>query len=292
MSRTDTAFHLLPLLQWSIDLLTYILDELMNVCRNVSGHEEDLEFFRSQVLRRNSPAIPLILSSLSRGYLTYLANLLIRILQKAEEVAKSPAYAAEVVLQRAWASVADLILASPLATVSGQADKSATAVLNQLLREIDMKCKAAYLEPANSKDIPHWSFSSSDARTAAELSLLVEGKIPETLLPTLTSLFTEYLPRYQSQVNVSRFYFTDTSWLGFSENPVARRRHKERIVDVVTKMEMRKGEEYRRCTRCASRTGMEGMWSEPGKRPPYWVYKMGLVCPCGGQWIVVGLGEQ
>ena len=214
----------------------------------------------------NSPALHILLASISRGFLRYtglhqivLADMTNKIVSTSLASSTQP----HVIAARAIASTFGGALVSP-----GQ--------MNALMKDLDSLVKKAY------ESLPE------SERTAIETEMLTTASIPEVLVPVVRSFLQTSVENLRQEVNESELYFRDFSMLGLHEDNRTKRWWKEHTLDGVRKIELRRegqrgGVRLRTCARCGA--VMEDII--PHIKPTrQWLLNLQRACFCAGHWMV------
>jgi mediator of RNA polymerase II transcription subunit 16 len=137
-------------------------------------------------------------------------------------------------------------------------------------------------------------------RSGAEKELLLNARIPQSLIHAVTVLFQHSIPALRPEIDCMAIYLSDYSWLGLGTDPRAEMYRRTRDVDIVKKLPLRPvgrderqegkhnghGQMRRRCVRCC------GMLCGPYPSRTHvsfrMMYKTGLLryCLCGAAWMV------
>ena len=141
-------------------------------------------------------------------------------------------------------------------------------IFDQLLQEIEGLVRKAYAEGG----------TDARERAHAEQTMMVDGNVPEKLLPVVEALFNQggLLTKFAERSDGVKIFIAETEWLGLGEETG---KEKWRI-DVVRKSEMSKGRKVRICRRCGSFTedAIDGRLA--------WIMGSQRTCACMGGWVV------
>ena len=150
-------------------------------------------------------------------------------------------------------------------------------ILDQVLTELDSLVAKAYLEAG----------LSDASRVEVEREMMLTGQIPPILLPVFRPLLQVTFARLKAQIQVGDLTFKDYSPLGIHGGKRARNWWSTRWVDVIRKVEIKRGDvpggvKIRMCARCGS--VMEDLLGQKILRP--WMGNTQRTCLCGGFWMV------
>ncbi len=157
--------------------------------------------------------------------------------------------------------------------------------LRQVLRELDFRLDNARVSLAQFERILSemdtiinhvYSFSkvSEAERKKTEREMLISAAIPGVIVPALRSYLVESpLGNLRKEIDQAELYFMDTTWLGLRDDSTTNEWRRERVLDVLTKLELPKKTPVWRCVRCCA-------VMEPTRAP------QGRSCVCNGWWMV------
>lgn len=113
--------------------------------------------------------------------------------------------------------------------------------------------------------------------------MLVEGAIPDALMPVVEKLLATSVEKLKDDIDEAELYFADTSRLGLGDDRRCKNWHRTHTLDAVRKIVLAKGKtKIRVCTRCGSQ--MEDL--PPMRGVSVWLLNMQRTCFCGGYWMV------
>ena len=253
------------LVKWSLDLMTLIFDDMIEIMRFCKGNFER-ERILAYVHERNSVALHVLLSSSSRALLSMLGNLIrnfaMRIVKTQEKVRHSSR----------TNDIRDGIELQQMEAMMSSELPFEIRLFEQLVAETDGNIRATYQA----------SQSSPPQRAFYEQGMLIDADIPEALSPVLQRLFGEIVPRLESQIDGVGIYLVDTAWLGLGEDEEAIKRAGRQQYDVLRKCAIPPNAKVRQCRRCGSviENLVDGNMAA-------WVQHAHKTCICLSHWIVV-----
>jgi mediator of RNA polymerase II transcription subunit 16 len=252
------------LVRWSLDLMTLIFDdmiEIMRFCKGNFGRERILAY----VHERNSVTLHILLCSTSRALLGMLGNLIrnfaMRVVKTQEKVRLS---------SRAN-DIRDSVELQQMEAMMGSELPFDLRLFEQLVAEVDGNVRTTYQAAQ----------SSPPQRSLYEQGMLVDADIPEALSPVLQRLFGEIVPRLESQIDGVAIYTADTAWLGLGEDEEANKRAGRQQYDVLRKCAIPPNAKIRQCRKCGS--VIENL---ADGHMAAWVQNAHKMCICLSHWIV------
>ncbi|KAH0544055.1 hypothetical protein FGG08_001673 [Glutinoglossum americanum] len=259
-TRPEVLHSLLGVVRWSMDLMSFIIDDLYVLSRLTKGRTQDKVFVQQKVSESNSCALFLILASIPRTFLRYNS----RGLRGLDETARRIlANSMDDDQKQVFHSLKDIIDASPIKVPH----------FERILADVDGSVKAAY----QSQGI------NSEERAAAEKEMLVNADIPDSLMPVVDRLLTTTLNNLSNEIDPAALYFEDPSWLGLSDDKSSDAFKRTCTIDALRKIPLTAGTNLRRCTRCCAH--MADLL--PHKGASIWVTSMQRMCLCGSLWMLV-----
>lgn len=278
----DVMLSLKGLAKWHFDLMHMLINDLFTILRahqsSISSTDQKdqspAKITKDVILQQiaandNTPSVHILFHSASRHLLRFLADIIRHYFQRA---IASKSTARDLSQRAGFAEIENLIsnhLAFKL------------PVFEQLLLEIDTGVRKAYADAG----------VDARARSQAEQAMLVEGVLPDALMPVLEGLFERQVPKLRERVDEVKIFLADTRWLGFGSNVLTTgtsgggKGVRGKMVDIIRKVEVRDekgGRGFRRCRRCGSR--VEDLWEERGLMP--WVMQSQRACVCLCLWVV------
>jgi mediator of RNA polymerase II transcription subunit 16 len=253
------------LVRWSLDLMTLILDDMIEIWRFCKGNF-DRERILAYVNERNSASLHILLCSTSRALLGMLGNLIrnfaMRVVKTQEKVR----------LSNRANDIRDSVELQQMEAMMGLELPFEIRLFEQLVAEVDGNVRATY-QAAN---------SSPPQRSFYEQGMLVDAEIPEALSPVLQRIFGETVPRLESQIDGVAIYNADTAWLGLGEDEEANKRAGRQQYDVLRKCAIPPNAKVRQCRRCGSviENLVDGHMAA-------WVQNAHKICVCLSHWTVV-----
>lgn len=255
---TEAIHSLRPLVRWSIDLVIYIVDILLDIKRalNMDLSRSATQAFQEHIDTTSSPAIHLLLCSYSRALLRFQVSWIGKYIHIARQVATR----AHSVIERQdltamYEDVADLpVKLQPM---------------ELLLAEFDAVVRNAY----NPALLP------ADRRSDLEISMTCDGILPVELEPALDTLMRDILPKLAEAADQSRVYFwnTDSLQLGGRSKGDIR-------WDVIRRVQLEPAMKLRLCRRCGSE--MEDLHYDKLRDMPIWLMHAQKHCICMNYWIL------
>lgn len=299
---SDVALSLGNLVQWCLDLMIYVLQEIDRLSEHLihlSNSDESIQkgegssmspyensdAIEAFLLSENSPALFLLLCSSPR----MLLRMLCRPLRHGwihcinfEKASTSPQ--ARAMFMQALSKYMNSPICKQIPPPAGNTSvngQAATGLVPGILFEL-------LIQQADAVVMATYTASGKSAaeRARIEKDMFIHAKIPTVLMPAVKRLLTDTWPKFvsSSNVNFGAIYKHDISWLGFTEDRYTKQWQRKHVVDVVKKTIMARGgtdlRKIRYCTRCAS--GMEDIQPEP--RWPGWVIGSMKNCICLGNW--------
>ncbi|KAI4851052.1 hypothetical protein E4T45_05240 [Aureobasidium sp. EXF-8846] len=253
------------LVRWSLDLMTLIFDDMIEIWRFCKGNF-DRERILAYVNERNSASLHILLCSTSRALLGMLGNLIrnfaMRVVKTQEKVR----------LSNRANDIRDGVELQQMEAMMGPELPFEIRLFEQLVAEVDGNVRATY-QAAN---------SSPPQRSFYEQGMLVDAEIPEALSPVLQRIFGETVPRLESQIDGVAIYNADTAWLGLGEDEEANKRAGRQQYDVLRKCAIPPNAKVRQCRRCGSviENLVDGHMAA-------WVQNAHKICVCLSHWTVV-----
>jgi mediator of RNA polymerase II transcription subunit 16 len=253
------------LVRWSLDLMTLIFDDMIEIWRFCKGNF-DRERILAYVHERNSASLHILLCSTSRALLGMLGNLIrnfaMRVVKTQEKVR----------LSNRTNDIRDSVELQQMEAMMGPELPFEIRLFEQLVGEVDGNVRATY-QAAN---------SSPPQRSFYEQGMLVDAEIPEVLSPVLQRIFGETVPRLESQIDGVAIYNADTAWLGLGEDVEANKRASRQQYDVLRKCAIPPNAKVRQCRRCGSviENLVDGHMAA-------WVQNAHKICVCLSHWTVI-----
>ncbi|KAH0011805.1 hypothetical protein KCU78_g9919, partial [Aureobasidium melanogenum] len=252
------------LVRWSLDLMTLIFDDMIEMMRFCKG-DFDQEKILAYVHEKNTATLHLLLSSTSRALLGMLGNLIrnfaMRVVKTQEKVRHSSR----------TNDIRDSVELQHMEAMMGPELPFEIRLFEQLVAETDGNVRATYQAAQ----------SSPPQRSFYEQGMLVDADIPKALSPVLQKLFGEIMPRLEKQIDGVAIYTADTAWLGLGEDEEANKRAGRKQYDVLRKCAIPPNAKVRQCRRCGSviENLVDGHMAA-------WVQNAHKMCICLSHWIV------
>lgn len=261
--------------KWALDLLHYILNDLLDLADELEGVLSDPEAFAQKLKSINSLPLIILLSSMSRAFLRFICRGL-RGIHAGYASAPLPGDAGVY-----YAEIYQTLDTSPVRI----------DVYEKLLAGVDSTVRHVY----------HGAGFGDNERPGPEKELLVNGRIPPVLVTAVSTIIRQTVPALKPEIDRMAIYMGDYSWLGLGSDRRAELYRRTRDVDIIKKIPFRSttpsagsdeaqngkhspSQVRRRCVRCC-----EIMCGAYPLRPllsSRMMYKLGYVryCICGGGW--------
>ncbi|KAF5859321.1 mediator complex subunit [Aspergillus alliaceus] len=261
--------------KWALDLLHYILNDLLDLTDELEGVLSDPEAFAQKLKSINSLPLIILLSSMSRAFLRFICRGL-RGIHAGYASAPLPGDAGVY-----YAEIYQTLDSSPVRI----------DVYEKLLAGVDSTVRHVY----------HGAGFGDNERPGPEKELLVNGRIPPVLVTAVSTIIRQTIPALKPEIDRMAIYMGDYSWLGLGSDRRAELYRRTRDVDIIKKIPFRStapsagsdeaqngkhspSQVRRRCVRCC-----EIMCGAYPLRPllsSRMMYKLGYVryCICGGGW--------
>lgn len=261
--KPDLMISLRSLARWYIDLTHLLINDLFTLQRHIASVSSTNA--KSTVLAHlaetRSPALHLLLHSAPRNLLRFLTEIIKMYFQRA--ITCRPY--CTTLNQRSQLNEIESLVHHQFGVK--------LPVFEQLLAEVDSGVRKAYAE-AGAQGEPR-------GRSSAEASMIVEGDVPDALMPVVSALLGKggLLTKFGERVDGVKVFSAETGWLGISDDDAMR---PGVVVDVVRKIELGSGCKKRSCRRCGSVT--EDLWE--GRGLMHWVLASQRACVCYSSWVV------
>jgi mediator of RNA polymerase II transcription subunit 16, fungi type len=259
--RADMATSLIGQLRWGLDFFVYILQELFDLSYKMKGREGDLEFVQETLVRENSPALFVLLSSFTRVMLQMLSRPIRHGWIHAQNGAKTAIPNDQ---RLTFNKMMQLYRGAPLNIGAFQA----------YLGEIDALVKESYTKAG----------LTELQKTRLENEIFQRVEIPSELAPAVNTILTTSLQKLMQASEPGNVHNYDISWLGFTDDRRSRQMQERVVIDVIRKMPMGKDTRLRRCTRCLS--VMEDI-NPQSVNYQAWVSNSQKSCVCFSSWVVL-----
>lgn len=254
----ETAKSVTGLLKWTVDLMIYVMNDLIELANECKKHEADRGFVQKKVQERCSPGLFLLLCSFPRAIFRVTRQPLQLLLTISQWHIKN---APTVVHRSVFNGLLAAMISSPvhpphLAALVAEVDNSARLCYN----------KAQYTD---------------ERRRATEREMLISAEIPDVLMPVVTRLLTHGIEKLLESVDPAKILYWDLRWLGLTEDKREKQFLEKNAVDVLRKIVI-SGKEgrRRRCVRCGSE--MEDMEWMGGQNK----------CACGSPWAMGSFSKK
>ncbi|GAB1196322.1 mediator complex subunit [Aspergillus pseudonomiae] len=270
----DAIRILLGNTKWALDLLHYVLNDLLDLADDLESLLSDQEAFAQKLKTINSLPLIILLSSMSRAFLRFICRGLRGI---------QAGYATAPLTGDAGVYYAEIY--QTLDTSPVRID-----VYEKLLAGVDSTVRHVYVGAG---------FGDNE-RPGPEKELLVNGRIPPVLVTAVSTILRQTVPTLKPEIDRMAIYIGDYSWLGLGSDPRAELYRRTRDVDIIKKIPFRSttsagsdgaqsgkhnpSQVRRRCVRCCEI--MCGAYPPRPQLSSRMMYKLGYVryCICGGGW--------
>ncbi|KAJ1714501.1 mediator of RNA polymerase II transcription subunit 16 [Aspergillus flavus] len=270
----DAIRILLGNTKWALDLLHYVLNDLLDLADDLESLLSDQEAFAQKLKTISSLPLIILLSSMSRAFLRFICRGLRGI---------QAGYATAPLTGDAGVYYAEIY--RTLDTSPVRID-----VYEKLLAGVDSTVRHVY----------HGAGFGDNERPGPEKELLVNGRIPPVLLTAVSTILRQTVPALKPDIDRMAIYMGDYSWLGLGSDRRAELYRRTRDVDIIKKIPFRStasagsdetqsgkhnpSQVRRRCVRCCEI--MCGAYPPRPQLSSRMMYKLGYVryCICGGGW--------
>jgi len=281
--KADTMASLTGMVQWSLDFMTYLLQELHFLARHLRNTSPSppsiLPTVQSAIDTTNSPALFMLLASIPRVFLRLWTRPLRHgYIHTGNGIKTAPNDHA----RHAFTRMLALYTTTPLPLQQ----------FENLLQDLDKSVQHAYAAAG---------LSDTD-RQRCESDMLLRCQVPEVLAPVVKRLLTESWNTFCALpvVDLGRVYAHDVSSLGLTEDGKARVWRKRHRVDVLRHVELEAEGGVKRCVRCAAVAedlgqgmgvgmGSQGQVGGGPQQVPVqqWVMGSQKNCVCFSGWVKV-----
>ncbi|KAE8150072.1 mediator complex, subunit Med16 [Aspergillus avenaceus] len=271
----DAVRILLGNTKWALDLLHYILNDLLDISDDFEDVISDQEAFAQKLKTTNSLPLIILLSSMSRAFLRFICRGL-RGLYAGYSSMPFPGDA-----RVHYTEICQTIDSSPVRI----------DVYEKLLAGVDSAVKHVYQGAG---------FGDAE-RPGAERELLVNGRVPPVLVTAVSTIFQQTVPTLKPDIDRTAIYMGDYSWLGIGSDRRTEMYRRTREVDLIKKLPFRSdllsagdestkphpGKVQRRCVRCCE--SFCGTYPIRPIMSSRMMFKLGYVryCICTGAWTLV-----
>ncbi|KAB8271841.1 mediator of RNA polymerase II transcription subunit 16 [Aspergillus minisclerotigenes] len=270
----DAIRILLGNTKWALDLLHYVLNDLLDLADDLESLLSDQEAFAQKLKTISSLPLIILLSSMSRAFLRFICRGLRGI---------QAGYATAPLTGDAGVYYAEIY--RTLDTSPVRID-----VYEKLLAGVDSTVRHVY----------HGAGFGDNERPGPEKELLVNGRIPPVLVTAVSTILRQTVPALKPDIDRMAIYMGDYSWLGLGSDRRAELYRRTRDVDIIKKIPFRStastgsdeaqsgkhnpSQVRRRCVRCCEI--MCGAYPPRPQLSSRMMYKLGYVryCICGGGW--------
>ncbi|KAL1644776.1 Mediator of RNA polymerase II transcription subunit 16 [Diplodia intermedia] len=274
----ETAKSVSGLLRWTMDLMVYMINDLIELSQECRKHEADRGFVQKKrrfpvafmahaladsetrfvVQERCSPGLFLLLCSFPRSIFRLTRQPLQLLLTISQWHMKN----APTVIHR---SVFNGLMAAMIGSPVHPPHMAA------LVLEVDNQVRLCYTKAQY----------TDERRRMAEREMLISAEIPDVLMPVVTRLLTHGIDKLLDTVDPAKVMYWDLRWLGLSEDKREKDYLEKNTVDVMRKVVVsRKEGGRRRCVRCGSE--MEDTEWMGGQNK----------CACGSPWAMGSMTKK
>ncbi|KAI9722800.1 MAG: mediator complex subunit [Chrysothrix sp. TS-e1954] len=258
----DMALVLLENIQWFMDLLMYILDELGWLVRRMRDKEKSPALVQDELQSMNTPVLLLVLGSLPRVFLRYACGHLRQLEAQARDFSGR-----EISERSNFKRIVEKIGRAPITI------KRFELLLSEVEHYVNIEYNQRSLSP---QDV-----------NAIESDLLFTGIIPEVFSPVLLRLLTSIYEKLldDPKSDQCKLFFHDTSRLGLTDGHTGRGVEATDKYDCLTKLPLSKQSTWKQCTRCSATTEN----APPPATQAGWLHGAHRYCNCGNSWYMAGL---
>ncbi|KAF7189771.1 Mediator of RNA polymerase II transcription subunit 16 [Pseudocercospora fuligena] len=248
------------LVRWCMDLIVYIVKAIVLIQRDVKAGSSAKGVIDKLTSTTGSPALHLLLCSFSRALVRFQTIWVVKYFQCLQHVVPRTRSVTERQEMEAVFSLAGQ-LPFKLQQFEG------------MMAEFDQAVRQAYTK----------SNLSADWRGELEINMMVDGTIPDELMPAVNSLLETTIPKLTENMDLGKLHFYDTSFLQLW---TSKRQNHGRIIDVLRKVQVPPGAALRTCRRCGSE--LEDIPPEKLRQEPYagWFQHAQRHCVCMNYWLV------
>ncbi|KAL4809606.1 mediator of RNA polymerase II transcription subunit 16 [Aspergillus unguis] len=263
--------------RWVLDFFKYILKEIFDLADEFESVSSDQEAFNQKLKSTSSLPLILLLSSMSRAFLRFIAR---GLRGTHAGYAKAPLTGDSVVY---YTELCQSLDSSPVRI----------DVYEKLLAGVDSAVKHAYTGAG---------FGDNE-RPGPEKELLVSSRIPPVLVAAVSTILRQTIPSMKAEIDRMAIYMGDYSWLGLGTDARTEAYRRSRDVDIIKKSPIARSAEMsvldakngansnnsvghlrRRCVRCCEAS--EAVYPPRSVSAFKMIYKLGHLrsCICGGMW--------
>ena len=258
-------------IKYILDVFKFLVDGLLNASESYTAQDSSITDPDSPPHLAGNPLISLILlSSWSRHFLRQNT----RALRGFAQAISSPQYGLSPESIPAFERMASLVDSPPLKVDSCE----------KLLAAVDRFVQAAYQNAG--MDVT--------ARSEAERSMIIHGRVPEVLHGVMPRVLREVLPSIREEVNRLALFVGDYKWLGFRNDRESQAFRKKYWVDIQKRKVIKKvgeggegGKIVRKCVRCAEIADE----ITPPRAVPRPLMPVFSRCACDGNFLYVKMDE-
>ena len=281
--KADDLQEVLGIIKWFTSLMAFVATELFRLSeigKEDMGESINVtqEAIQSAIHSTSNPALSILLLSSSRFYLKYVCRNFGQYLIQANKFRGYPS-----ALRDNYQTLVSILRNSPVQFMP----------FERMLTAFDGKIKEAYQN----------SGLDEIERTRVERQMLVEGAVPEMMMPAVNFLLTTLVDSLREEIDLAELYFSDFSWLdlgGENENDVRdgstdngaatvlrkRSQEKKPKVDVLRKIILKPEAKVKRCLRC--HTVIEDAPFALRNRA---MQQLMRTCLCGDWWMDAGISR-
>jgi len=155
-----------------------------------------------------------------------------------------------------------------------------------VLSHLDNNIKSTYRNAGLHYDDVDQHKREKEERNNIEKAMLIEATIPPVFEAPVKELLTTTVNALKEEVNVAELYFTDSGWLGLTNDNSSKRWREKHPMDSVRKTPLRKDARTKRCTRCGALTED----ALPVRGSNMMIMSLLRYCICGS-WFMIGEEE-
>ncbi|KAI9825559.1 MAG: mediator complex subunit [Phylliscum demangeonii] len=247
MTKPETLQALLGQMRWSVELMNFLVDDVMALAQNLIGPVLDANLITDTLTLHSSCALPLLLNGTSRCFLRSLtralgvfSNLAHRKLQSlpspaslSSAVPSGGAASAGARQRQQYQQQQHDLLTTVLALLNHSAPVS-LSVFDHLLLQLGDGVQRAYnAQPSTAMPVPvpaaaapsanpapdPATAAAATARSQTEREMLTGVRlVPPVLMPAVRELLTGLVPALRDQIDPAELYLRDFAWLGVAED--------------------------------------------------------------------------
>ncbi|GMF80069.1 unnamed protein product [Aspergillus oryzae] len=295
----DAIRILLGNTKWALDLLHYVLNDLLDLADDLESLLSDQEAFAQKC----QYTIPLIsTSNQSHGHFLLILFVAVKTISSLPLIIllSSMSRAFLRFICRGLRGIQAGYATAPLTGDAGVYYAEIYRTLDTSPVRIDVYEKLLAGVDSTVRHVYHGAGFGDNERPGPEKELLVNGRIPPVLVTAVSTILRQTVPALKPDIDRMAIYMGDYSWLGLGSDRRAELYRRTRDVDIIKKIPFRStasagsdetqsgkhnpSQVRRRCVRCCEI--MCGAYPPRPQLSSRMMYKLGYVryCICGGGW--------